>query len=330
MRGNAGSGPRERQFSRGTPGPGLAEGLVVLGLYGLWTIFVLITYSRVPAYKMYHVSQSGLHGGLSRALVFLGYPTALAAVAVLAVALDRILASGKHRRIAIGLALVAFGLAATILVPGVINEADLDAKASNALAAGGVVLIAAIAIWAARTAGPRGMAPRRAGDRVRLLLFGVLLAVALPWVFAEMGIFLGDIPPFGHIYESEQIWTSPQGETLPAVHLGHHHGMGGMLIVVSALLLSRELPRMRATALRTTLAVYLSLAIAYGIGNIVNDAWYEQLVKRGWTDWAVPSVIRPGFTWMWGLVVVTGVAIFFTALHPGRDHAATHVPDTSS
>jgi hypothetical protein len=284
--------------------------LVVLGLYALWTMFVLITYSRVPAYKMYHVSQSGLHGGLSRALVFLGYPTALAAVAVLAIALDRILAGGKYRKAVIGLALLAFALAATILIPGVVEEADLDAKASNGLAAAGVVLIAVIAIWAARTDGPRGFAPRRPGDRGRLLLAGALLIIALPWVFSEMGIFIGDIPPFGHIYESEQIWTSPQGETLPAVHLGHHHGMGGMLIVVSALLLSRELPWMRATALRTTLAGYLSLAIAYGIGNIVNDAWYEQFVKRGWTDWAVPSVIHPGFTWMWGLVILVGAAIY--------------------
>lgn len=283
---------------------------MVLGLYGLWTIFVLITYSRVPAFKMYHVSQSGLHGGLSRALVFIGYPTALAAAAVLAVALDRILAAGRHRKAAIGLALLAFGLAGTILIPGVVEEADLDAKQSNGLAAAGVGLIAVIAIWAARTPGSHAFAPRRRGDRGRVLLAAGLLVIALPWVFAEIGVFIGDIPPFGHIYESETIWTSPQGETLPAVHLGHHHGMGGLLIVVSALLLWRELPRMRATALRTTLAVYLSVAIAYGIGNIVNDAWYEQLVKRGWTDWAVPSVITPGLTWMWGLVILVGAAIY--------------------
>jgi hypothetical protein len=314
MRGNAGSGPRDKQFSQRSPGPGLGEGLAVLGLYGLWTIFVLFTYSRVPASEMYHVSQSGLHGGLSRALVFLGYPTALAAIAVLAVALDRILASGRHRRLAVGLALVAFVLAATIAVPGVVEEADLDAKPSNALAATGVVLIAVIAIWAARTAGPRGFAPRRGGDRGRLLLGAALLVVALPWVFAELGIFIGDIPPFGHIYESEQIWTSRKGETMPAVHLGHHHGMGGMLIIVTALLLSRELPRMRATALRTALAAYLSLAIAYGIGNMVNDVWYEQFVKRGWTHWAIPSVIRPGLTWMWGLVILVGAAIYLLEL----------------
>ncbi len=186
------------------------------------------------------------------------------------------------------------------------------------MAAGGVVLIAAIAIWAARTPGPRGAAPQRPGDRGRLLVFGALLLVTLPWVFAEIGIFIGDIPLIGNLYRSEQIWTSPQGETLPSVHLGHHHGMGGLLIVVSALLLSRELPWMRPTALRTTLALYLSLAIAYGIGNIANDAWYEQVVKRDWTTWAIPGVIHPGFTWMWGLVIAGGAAIYLRFWRRGR------------
>lgn len=268
------------------------------------------------------MSQTGLRGGLSRALVFLGWPTGLAAFPVLAITLDRILASGRNRRVAIGLALLAFSLAATILIPGVLEEADLDAKASNGLAAAGVVLVAVLAIWGARTIGTDGATPTQRSDRVRVLVGTVLLLVSLPWLFAEIGIFIGDIPPLGHVYRSEQIWTSPEGETVPSVHLGHHHGMGGMLLVVTALLLSRELVRMRPTALRTSLAVYLSLLMAYGIGNIANDAWYEQVVKRDWTDWAIPNVIRPGFTWMWGLLIVVGTGIFFMLDRDGHGRAA--------
>ena len=293
----------------------------VLGLFGLWALFVLITYSRVPASELYNVSQTGLRGGLSRVLVFLGWPTALAAIAVLAIALDRLLASGRNRRLAIGLALLAFGLCATILVPGVVDEADLDAKPANGLAAAGVVLVAVLAIWAARTMGTGGAAPTGQGDRARVLVGTILLLVSLPWVFADLGIFIRDIPLLGHVYRSEQIWTSPEGETLPSVHFGHHHGMAGMLLVVTALLLSRELVRMRRTPLRTSLAVYLSLLMAYGIGNIANDAWYEQVVKRGWTEWAIPSVIRPGLTWMWGLVILLGAAIFLT-VDRGREQSA--------
>ena len=293
----------------------------VLGLFGLWALFVLITYSRVPASELYNVSQTGLRGGLSRTLVFLGWPTALAAIAVLAIALDRILASGRNRRTAIGLALLAFGLCATIGIPGVVDQADLDAKPANGLAAIGVVLVAVLAIWAARTTGTGSATPTGRGDRARVLVGTILLLVSLPWVCADLGVFIGDVPLLGHVYRSEQIWTSPEGETLPSVHFGHHHGMAGMLLVVTALLLSRELVRMRSTPLRTSLAVYLSLLMAYGIGNIANDAWYEQVVKRGWTDWAIPNVIRPGLTWMWGLVILLGAAIFLT-VDRGRDQSA--------
>jgi len=298
----------------------------VLGLFGLWALFVLITYARVAASELYNVSQTGLRGGLSRTLVFLGWPTALAAIAVLAIALDRILASGRNRRTAIGLALLAFGLCATIGIPGVVDQADLDAKPANGPAAVGVVLVAVLAIWAARTAGAGGAAPAGRGDRVRVLVGTVLLLVSLPWVFADLGIFISDIPLLGHVYRSGQIWTSPEGETLPSVHFGHHHGMAGMLLVVTALLLSRELVRMRPTSLRTALAVYLSLLLAYGIGNIANDAWYEQVVKRGWTDWAIPNVIRPELTWMWGLVILVGTGIFLTVDLDARGSAARVPP----
>jgi hypothetical protein len=105
------------------------------------------------------------------------------------------------------------------------------------------------------------------------------------------------------------------------VHLGEHHGFEGYLLVLTALLLSRQLPNMRHP---TALAAYLSLMIPYGIGNMLNDGWNEQIVKRGWTDWKIPGVLQPGFTWMWGLLIVAGAAIFFTAFQQRRDHAATH------
>lgn len=79
---------------------------------------------------------------------------------------------------------------------------------------------------------------------------------------------------------------------------------------------------MRPTALRTSLALYLSLLIAYGIGNIANDAWYEQVVKRDLTGWAIPTVIHPRLTWMWGLVILVGIAIFFTLDRGGRGPTA--------
>jgi hypothetical protein len=45
-------------------------------------------------------------------------------------------------------------------------------------------------------------------------------------------------------------------------------------------------------------------------------------VKRGWNDWRIPSVLEPGITWMWALVIVAGAAIFFTAFRRRDARAA--------
>ena len=58
---------------------------------------------------------------------------------------------------------------------------------------------------------------------------------------------------------------------------GHHHGLDGVLLALSALLLSR----MQVTRLRAVVGAYLALMLAYGLANAVQDAWLEQVVKRG-------------------------------------------------
>src|SRR5205823_5869635 len=88
---------------------------------------------------------------------------------------------------------------------------------------------------------------------------------------------------------------------------GHHHGMDGVLLVLSALLLSRLVPAVRRAWFRWALGVYLALMVCYGVGNIANDAWLEQVVKRGWTGWEIPSVFQPRLTIAW-LVIVLGTA----------------------
>jgi hypothetical protein len=295
---NAGTGPRDGQSSQGSAGPGLGEAYVLWALFGLVALCVLVTYSRIEPHELYHVSRSGLGGGLSRVLVLLNFPTALMAIAVLALVAER-------RRLG-WWALVPLALCAVIVVPGVVDEGDLDARWINVVPALGVAIVLVLTL---RTAiGPPGD-PR--GDRLRIIVAVVLGLFALPWIFAELGFY---IP--GPVFLAHEQY---QGHA--TVHLGEHHGFEGYLLVLTALLLSRQLPRMRRP---TLLAAYLSLMIPYGVGNMLNDGWNEQIVKRGWTGWKVPSVLQPGVTWMWGLVIVAGAAIFFTAFQPRRDQAATH------
>ena len=305
---NAGDGPRSMKSSQGPAGPGLAEVIATWALFGVIALSILITYSRVPHKELYHVSGDGLTGGLSRVLVFVNWPGALIAVAILGVVLDRV------RRPLLGL--IALVLCAVIVVPGVVDQADLDAKWINIVPAIGVGLVLALTVSAARN-GIGGWGDSR-GDWLRIVVVLVLALLSVPWFLAEQGVYAGDIPGLRSVFFSKQVY---HGEA--AVHLGEHHGLVGLQLIAVALLLSRELSRMRASVRRTVLAVWLSGLLAYGVGNIANDAWGEQVVKRGWTTWKLPSVVRPDLNWMWLVVLGLTVVIFFTALQPRRDQAET-------
>ena len=306
---NAGAGPRSVKSSQGSAGPGLAEVLLVWALCGLIGLSIVLTYSREPHEQLYHVSGSGLSGGLSRLLVFVNWPGALIAIAVLGVVLDRV------RRPVLGV--IALVLCAAVAVPGVLDQANLDAKWVNLVPALGVAIVLLLTAGAARD-GIDGWGDGR-GDWLRVAVFVILALIALPWFFAEQGVYVGDVPGLGSIFMSKK---EIDGEA--AVHLGEHHGMVGLQLVAVALLLSRELPRMRASVRRTALALWLSGLLAYGAGNIANDAWGEQVVKRGWTDWKLPSVVRPDANWLWLVVLAVTAVIFFTALRPRSNQAETH------
>jgi hypothetical protein len=279
------------------PRPGLAEALVVWGLYAVVGLCVLLTYSLVAPDELYNVSHGGLAGGAGRLLVFLNFPTALMAIAVLALVADRL---GTH-----WLSLVPLGLCLVILAPGVVDQDDLDAKWINVLPALGVAIVLAMTILAVRAGGVGG-AGSPTGDRVRIAVAAVLAFLALPWIFAEVGLYIGDVPGLASIFRSKQVF-----EGHASVHLGEHHGLQGLLLVVTALLLSRELPRMSPTRLRTGLAAYLSLMIPYGIGNMANDGWNEQIVERGWASLQIPDMLRPGPNWAWGVTILVAAAIYF-------------------
>jgi hypothetical protein len=88
-----------------------------------------------------------------------------------------------------------------------------------------------------------------------------------------------------------------------AVHHGQHHGWQAAMLSLTALGFSR-LPRPRI------LDAYLALMLAYGVGNLVNDDWLEQVVKRGWTNHEVPSLLTPAANWGWAVVLVAAFAVW--------------------
>lgn len=83
---------RGREFPRARPlaVPGIREVLAIWGLLGALTLAVTITYPRFPVSEFYHVSMSGIEGGLGRALVLLNFPVAFIAIALMSFAVARL------------------------------------------------------------------------------------------------------------------------------------------------------------------------------------------------------------------------------------------------
>lgn len=279
---------------------GLGELVAAWALFTVVAVEVLVTYARLPAEQLYNVSGSGLESGAGRALLFLGYPTSLAVIALLPILVERL-----DHSLATVAALGSLGLCLTIGIPGVLEEADLDAKPANALAGIGVGLALLMTVVALARGGLGISAPLGRGDWARVGLGLVLLLASFPWLAAELGFHAG-----GPVFLSEQLRPEPGHPDIRAVHLGHHHGMDGVLLAWTALLLSRVVPRMRRPRLRLALTAYLSLMLVYGLANALQDFWLEQLVKRGTTELRIPSMLRPEATPAWGAVLAAAGLIY--------------------
>jgi WD40-like Beta Propeller Repeat len=267
----------------------------------LWTLYLLVaaevfaTYARLPVRDLYHVSENGRAAGAGRALVFLNWPTALVAIPMVAL----VAAQARSRTIS-RLALLSVVLSAAVFWPGVVDEADLDAKWVNAIPAVGVLLALALTVFVIARSG-FGPRTRAAGDRVRLVTALVLALLSLPWIAADLGFsILGSdkwYAGFGHARLHHH------------VHPGNHHGMVGTLLAVTAIVLSRMLGNL-GPRLRAALGVYLAVLLFYGLGNFANDFWLEQLVKRGVTNWQVPSMIAPAANIPWLVLLVLAALVY--------------------
>ena len=226
-------------------------------LHGVVASMIAWTHSRTPPRRLYHSQR----GGWSRAVVFATYPTAIAAIATLPHA---------RRRTAAALALP---LCATVAVPGVVDDRDLDARWRNAPALIGIAL--------ALAAGERESGRGEGGDLRRLLVAAPLLAVSAPWLLAGLGVQTRGMRR-----------PTPAEPGVNRVHVGHHEGLDGVLLALDALLLSRR----RSGRWHRRL---LALMVSYGAAVAAQDAWYEQVVKPGHTDRRLPRVIRPAATPAW-------------------------------
>lgn len=284
----------------GRAGTPQGEPLAVWVTWAIVLAMIFVTYWRLEpdtrhaTDDLYHVSGNGPGGGLSRVLVELNFPVALVAIVVVLVAIDAL------PRRAWLLAAPAIALAAVVAWPGVVDQDDLDARVVNAVPALGVALAFALSLAAGRRSG-WGCAGRLPLDPLRIGVAAVVLVVSIPWIAAGLGFFLPD-----GVFVMKRVALDTDGLPIAAVHLGQHHGFDGALVVLCALLLSR--PRLRPGTTGVVTVAATSLAFAYGIVNCVQDAWNEQLVKRGTLDWKIPSVILPSLSAIWLAILVLAAA----------------------
>src|SRR5262245_37356045 len=294
-------------------GPGLTG---VLALWAMWIAVSAATWAtnaRIPVSELYGFHGVGVVSAAGRVAVLLGWPVALAAVPLAAVAVERFLARPHSRRstraVAIAM-IVSIGLCATIAWPGAQQENHLDAKYINAPAAIGVAIAFGLTMFVLVTTGRGHPPPRTRMDAVWTAVFLAFLLLSIPWLLANLGYYAGDIPGLRRLFMSRQVVPEPGHPHLRAVHLGNHEGLDGVLLALTAVVLMRSLGQMVKSTRRTVLSAYLSLLFVYGLGVALADGWHEQITKRGWTSWRVPSVLHPAESWGWLVVIAAALLVW--------------------
>jgi hypothetical protein len=246
-------------------------------------------------------------------VVLLGWPVALAAIPLLAVSVERFLASSHSRRSAQWVVLASVSsvaLCVTIVWPGAQQGSHLDAKFVNVPAAVGVGLAFGVTMYVLATTGTGDRLPRTRTAVVGTAAFVAILLLSIPWLLANLGYYVGDVPGLRSLFMSEQVVPEPGNPHLRAVHLGNHEGIDGVLLAVTAVVLMRSLGRIERSARRTALAAYLSLVLVYGLGVALADGWHEQVVKRGWTSWRIPNVLHPSASWAWLVLLAAALLVW--------------------
>ena len=259
---------------------------------------IFVTYRRLPpdtrdaTDDLYHVSGNGLAGGLSRVLVELNFPIALVAAPFTLVAMDAL------PRSTWALAAPAIALSAVVAWPGVVDQDDLDARVVNVIPALGVALAFGLTLAASRRAG-RGVAGRLPLDAARVGIAAVVLVLSIPWIAAELGVFLPD-----GVFIMRRVATRhgrPADRRRPP--------RAPPRLRRGARARARCFSRGRACGGDTPRAChgrpYGRSRFAYGIVNLpCRTPGTSSSVKRGTLDWKIPGAILPSLSWIWIAILV--------------------------
>ena len=224
----------------------------------------------------------------------LNFPLALGAIALAAIA--------GGPRLLVG---AAIALCAVTALPGVVDQDDLDARWINAVPALGVALALGLTVAAVRRDGA-AFARHARGDRLRIVL-GVCSCCwrCRGWPRRP-----------GSTSRATSSWVR---RSRPCATKGSPPCISGFTTARPASCSRWPRSRSRARPASRALAAYLSLMLAYGLANALQDGWNEQLWKRGSVDHHLESVLRPDLSVGWLTILVGAGAIYAFWFRPSRE-----------
>ncbi|MHA1301723.1 MAG: hypothetical protein ACTSO9_20070, partial [Candidatus Helarchaeota archaeon] len=199
-----------------------------------------------------------------------------------------------------------YGLAGTL-------EGGIIKFFSFLLVEGLIVLISSILILIDNRESGLGIdRPWQNTDYTRIILLGITIFFGLPWLFAIHGIFISNIPGLNLIFLGAQPGvggTNIFDFIYPSVHLGSHHGLGGLLYIVFATLYSILVFRMKNPNIKNFSIFALGVLAAYGVIGYLEDFFHEQVIKRGITP-SIWHIIKFLYDYSIYFSLVIGFLIF--------------------
>jgi len=118
-------------------------------------------------------------------------------------------------------------------------------------------------------------------EKTKIILIGSIIIFcffSLPWILCKVGIYISDVPLLNLIFLGQQSY-----EGHPSVHLGDHHGFGGwyFVTIVWVLVYTRLIDKIQKPQVKKFIIFGLSFLYYYGMIQVLEDGFNEQLAKRG-------------------------------------------------
>ena len=136
------------------------------------------------------------------------------------------------------------------------------------------------------------------------VVLALTLLIGIPWIFANSGMFVSDVPVLGNIYLAKQTF-----EGHPAVHLGSHHGYKGFTFFLLMILVFTTVKYLHNKKIKIIAGLVCCYLLAWGFYNMFQDFFTEQIFKRDLVNFTFPNATA-NFSISFSLAVISSILIY--------------------